>query len=149
MKGSLKNVSFSSHVLYSIYSFNSNQYLISIYLINSHIKVRLMQLYGHYHKITSAHYPLCSWKKRSFWTSPLLHFCCMWLKHKSPFTFKEGKFPTSAHEAPVHLYMSGNPYVYICWGSVHVFHIKFNRLSNRKLAGMCTSVKYEVKPKYK
>lgn len=42
----------------------------------------------------------------------VLYFCSMCLQQKNQFTFKTGKFPTW-HEAPVCLYMSGNPCVYL------------------------------------
>jgi len=36
----------------------------------------------------------------------------MWLQQKNQFTFKTGKIPTTGHEAPVCLYMSGNPCIF-------------------------------------
>jgi len=42
----------------------------------------------------------------------VLHFCRMWLQQKNQFTFKTGKIPTTGHEAPVCLYMSGNPCIF-------------------------------------
>lgn len=64
----------------------------------------------------------------------VLYFCSMWLQQKNQFTFKTGKFPTTRHEAPVCLYMSGNPCVYLLRKCVSCVSHKISWIVKQKIS---------------